>query len=372
MRHYCIGHRIYMDDRAEKINALLLDNRFVDWVLNPQNPYAHYWLQWMAISSENAALAEEAKQFLLELRTAENDSKKEVDEAGIAQMWAHIEHTIGEEPVISSNRFYKQKTYWIAAAVVAGLILFSAVLLLRQPQQQPVMASSTLKEKSPSVEVIRYNGSEKNELVFLPDGSKVTLAKGARIVYNRLMNGKKRKVQLTGDAFFDVAKNPEKPFYIYTPNMVVKVLGTSFRVTASGSKEVVAVKTGKVSVYLKDQDLEQSAPKILLPQQSCTYSAVKRELVTTTYASSSKVELETDYILAYHFEDAPLDTVFKTLESMYAIPVHYDAETFKNCYITLSLGSESLEEKLEVITKTIGASFSISDYGIHIQGKGCK
>lgn len=185
------------------------------------------------------------------------------------------------------------------------------------------------------------------------------------------MSGSKRQVQLTGEAFFDVAKNPEKPFYIYTPNMVVKVLGTSFRVTASGSQEAVAVKTGKVSVYLKDQDLEQSAPKILLPQQTCTYSASKKELVTATYASPSKIELETDNTSGYNFEDAPLDTVFKTLEMMYAIPVHYDAETFKSCYITISLGSESLEEKLEVITKTIGASFSISDYGIDIQGKGC-
>ncbi|TKK65116.1 DUF4974 domain-containing protein [Ilyomonas limi] len=362
-----------MEDRAEKINALLLDNRFVDWVLNPQSPYAQYWLQWIGAGTENAALAEEAKQFLLEVRTAENNREKAVDEGSAEQIWAHIQQAIGQEELVEVKNMPRRRSiYWMmAAAVFAGLVLFAGLIVFKQRVQQPVATTATIKESSPAAEVVRYNGGKNNELFFLPDGSKITLAKGARISYNRLMNGSKRQVQLTGEAFFEVAKNPEKPFYIYTPNMVVKVLGTSFRITASGNKETVAVKTGKVSVYLKDQDLEQSAPKILLPQQTCTYSASKKELETTTYTSLSKIELETDNISGYNFEDAPLDTVFKTLEMMYAIPVHYNAETFKNCYITISLGSESLEEKLEVITKTIGASFSISDYGIDIQGKGC-
>ncbi len=363
-----------MDDSAEKINALLLDNRFVDWVLNPQSPYAQYWLQWIVASTENAALAEEAKQLLLEIRTAENNNEKEVNDGITEQIWDHIQQAIEHEKALdmkSSSR--RRNTYWIAtAAVFIGLIVFAGIIVFRHRIQQPVVKIAAIKENSPSTEVVRYNGSEKNELFFLPDGSKIILAKGARISYNRLMNGNKRQVQLIGEAFFNVAKNPEKPFYIYTPSMVVKVLGTSFRVTASANKESVAVKTGKVSVYLKDQDLEQSAPKILLPRQTCVYSATKKELITATYTSPSKIELEEDNSSHYNFEDAPLDTVFKTLETMYAIPVHYDVETFKNCYITISLDSESLEEKLEVVTKTIGASFSISDYGIDIQGKGCK
>jgi len=220
--------------------------------------------------------------------------------------------------------------------------------------------------------VVRYNGNGKNELFFLPDGSKITLAKGARISYNRLMNGSKREVSLSGEAFFDVAKNPNKPFYIYTKNIVVKVLGTSFRVAASAESESVTVKTGKVSVYLKGQDLEQSAAKILLPQQVCTYSFPTKELITAAYTGKSKIEMETDGVNEYNFEDAPLDAVFKTLEKMYAMPVYYDKAVFKNCFITISLGNESLEEKLEVLTKTVGATFSITDNGINVEGKGCK
>ena len=361
-----------MKQKEEKINELLLDNRFVDWLINPQSPYAAYWLQWTAVSAENAALAEAAREFLLELRMAENDQEQEITDNETAPLWEQIRENIDQEsaPVLKMQRM-PQWTYWLAAAAIAGLILLLGATWSKQPGRPSLLAKTT-RENPPSQEVIRYNGNEKNELFFLPDGSRITLAKGARITYNRLMNGDKREVVLTGEAFFDVAKNPQRPFYIYTQNMVIKVLGTSFRVTTSLSQESVAVKTGKVSVYLKGQDLEQSAARIVLPQQVCTWSPRQKELITTAYAGKSMIELETDGANGYSFEDAPLDTVFKALEKMYAMPVHYDKPVFENCFITISLGNESLEEKLEVITKTVGASYSISDYGINIEGKGCK
>lgn len=361
-----------MNNSEEKINALLLDNRFVDWIINPQSQYAEYWLQWISAGTDNAAQAEEAKFFLLELRRTGSDNVKEINEEVREQMLMNIREAITQD---SSPVFIqKQNThrwYWMAAAVITGVIMFLGSGFFKQSSEE--LSAVELKKKiQPSPEVTRYNGSEENELVFLPDGSKVTLAKGARISYNRLLNGKKRKVSLSGDAFFDVAKNPEKPFYICTQSMIIKVLGTSFRVTASAGQESVAVKTGKVSVYLKGQDLEQSAAKILLPRQVCTYSAIKKELITKAYTAKSKIELETESTNVYNFEDAPLEAVFKMLEKMYGLTLHYDQEVFKNCFITISLENEGLEEKLEIITKTVGASYSISDYDIRIEGKGCK
>jgi len=361
-----------MTNREEKIHTLLLDNRFVDWVVNPQSPYAEYWLQWISISPENAALAEDAKNFLWEFRTTENETSKEINEGITEQMLINIREAIAQD---ASPVFIQKQTtrrwYWMAAAAITGVMVFFGIKFFNQSSED-ISAVELKKEIQPSPEVIRYNGSEKNELVFLPDGSKVTLAKGARISYNRLLNGKKRKVFLSGEAFFDVAKNPEKPFTICTKNMLIEVLGTSFKVNASDGKESVVVRTGKVSVYLRGKNREKSEPKILLPRQVCTYSAIKKELVTTAYTDKLKIELEVGRIKGYNFEDAPLDAVFKMLEKMYSLTLHYDKEVFKNCFITISLENEGLEEKLEIITKTIGASFSISDYDISIEGKGCK
>jgi len=361
-----------MNNREEKITALLLDNRFVDWVVNPQSHYAEYWLQWISNSPENAALAEDAKSFLWEFRTTENETSKEINEEITEQMLINIREAIAQD---SSPVFMQKKTthrwYWMAAAVITGVMVFFGFTFFKQSSGQ-LSSIEPVKEIQPSPEVTRYNGSEENELVFLPDGSKVTLAKGSRISYSRLMNGKKRRVSFSGEAFFDVAKNPEKPFYICTKNMVIKVLGTSFRVTATAGKESVAVKTGKVSVFLKGQDLEESAPKILLPRQVCTYSVAKKELITAAYTAKSKIEIEVERKSEYNFEDAPLEKVLEMLGKMYNLTLHYDKEVFKNCFITILLEDESLEDKLEIITKTVGASFSISDYGISIEGKGCK
>jgi len=368
-----------MNQKEEKINELLLDNRFVDWLVNAESPYAEYWLQWIKASAENAALAAEAKSFLLELQLAETSREHSPDEAMTGHLWKNIREAIGEPmaPIVYQYQQPQQRLnrrwYWTAAAALTGLVLLAGMLFVTRPaRQQPTIPGAVSVASQPPSELVRYNGNDKNELIFLPDGSKITLAKDARISYNRLMNGNKREVSLTGEAFFDVAKNPQRPFYIYTQNMVIKVLGTSFRVIASKQQESVAVKTGKVSVYLKGQDLEQSAARIILPRQVCTYSAPVKELVTGNYTGKSTIEMETEGVSEYNFEDAPLDTVFKALERMYALPVHYDKQVFSNCFLTISLGNESLEEKLEVITKNVNASFSISDYGINIEGKGCK
>ena len=353
-----------MELSEEKINALLLDNRFVDWVINPNSPYAGYWQEWLSADPENVMLAASARKFLLDMQIAEEENADPIGEEGLEQMLDHIKAGMVAEPVKARYPIYK---YIAAAAIVAGLILL--VKFVKYPGQTTV--TGTEKQLAYNGEVIRYNGNKNDELLFLPDGSKVVLASGARVTYNLLMNGDKREVTLSGDAFFDVAKNPQQPFYIYTDKVVVKVLGTSFRVTSSGQKESVAVASGKVSVYLKGQDLEQSAAKIVLPQQVCTYFSEKAQLVTTANA----VQLDGSNLLAkntgFSFEDARLDTVIKTLEKMYAIPISYNAGVFANCYITISLGNESLEDILKVITKTVDASYTISNYGIIIKGNGC-
>lgn len=352
-----------MNPQEEKINALLLDNRFVDWVINPQSPYAGYWLQWAATDAEHASLLEEARHFLLEMRIAEEEEQQDISDAHLEQMLNNIR----EEITPQKKRSYT-KYWYLAAALVTGVIALTAFLL--SPGEHTT--TGTQKKADYSADVIRYNGNKEDELLFLPDGSKVVLAGGARISYNLLMNGSKREVTLSGEAFFDVAKNAEQPFYIYTENVVVKVLGTSFKVTAATGHESVAVKTGKVSVYLKGQDLEQSAAKIVLPQQVCRYLGTKKELITETFTDKLFIAGGLEKVRDYTFEDAPLDSVLKTLEKMYAIPIQYNADTFAGCFITISLGDESLEEILKVITRTVDASYSFSGYGIALKGKGCR
>ncbi|MGC3977461.1 MAG: FecR domain-containing protein [Paludibacteraceae bacterium] len=86
----------------------------------------------------------------------------------------------------------------------------------------------------------------------LPDGTKVYLNGGGRLSYKAgAFNKNNREVWLEGEAFFNVAKNPEKPFIIHSPDgMQTQVLGTSFNVKAYPglNEQVISVRTGKVKV----------------------------------------------------------------------------------------------------------------------------
>lgn len=351
----------------DKIEALLLDNRFVDWVLNPESRYASYWEAWAAESETNATLAGSARTMLQEIAMEEEYAGADMPEESVNALFGRIREGIGRPEKTGRMKPFR----WVAAAAAIALLLTAGGwLLFRGEETSQPLAGITKEQVSP--EVVRFNGNSGSQALFLPDGSRVILAKGARVSYSLLMDGSKREVKLSGEAFFDVVPNPQQPFYIYTDKMVVKVLGTSFRVTASGKEESVAVSTGKVSVYLKGQDLEQSAASIVLPRQLCRYEERLDELVTESYAGAFTQETELEKLKALTFEEAPVAEVLLALEKHYAIPIKFNATTFENCYITLTLGNESLEEMLKVITRTIDASYTMSTYGILIEGNGCR
>ncbi|WP_341839177.1 FecR family protein [Chitinophaga caseinilytica] len=354
-----------MPSSEDKLESLLLDNRFVDWVLNPGSRYASYWESWSAEREENAELAASARAMVLEIGMEEEYGGEEMPAGEVDALFGKIREGIGER-----ERHRMRPLRWTAIAAAIALLVAAGGWMLFRGEAKLKEVATVAEGRSP--EVVRFNGNSGSQALFLPDGSRVVLGKGARIAYNLLMDGSKREVKLTGEAFFDVVPNPQQPFYIYTDKMVVKVLGTSFRVKASGAEESVAVSTGKVSVYLKGQDLEQRAASIVMPRQLCRYEAALQELVTEDFGGNFVQEAELAKLKTLVFEEAPVAEVLRALETHYAIPITFDADTFKNCYITLTLGNESLEEILKVITRTIDASYTMSTYGIRVEGNGCQ
>jgi transmembrane sensor len=360
-----------MNRRDKKIDELLQDNRFVDWVLHPDSAYGEYWEQWISQHPDNAALATTARQFVLELQNTQQQIEEETawDTKSIRNMWSNIATAIQKEhdQAVSSKRI-RRWPYWLAAACITGIIILAGMM----KWQQRTVIPATVNNNSVSLTIVRYNNSDKEQVYFLPDGSNMVLAKGASVQYNKWLNGNKREVQLTGEVFFNVAKDATKPFYIYTNNIVVKVLGTCFTVTTGATQEKVNVKEGKVAVFKKGQDLEQTAPTILHAREACVYSVPKKELLKSATQQSPPIEQIATRDYCYNFEEAPISKVLGTLEKMYGISVRYDSVALRNCFITTKLGNESLDNKLQVITRTIGASYTLGVHDITISGGRCK
>ncbi|RED95265.1 FecR domain-containing protein [Marinoscillum furvescens] len=167
-----------------------------------------------------------------------------LSDAQVAQSKSNIyEKITGTQAVItSSNKSWKY--VWRVAAIV--VFMFALGALYDQYGNQ----RSDIQDVADHV-IIEKEAQYGQKLTFqLPDGSVVKLNAGSKLTFPRTFNDESRQVELVGEAFFDVTKNPERPFVITAPQLEVTVLGTSFNVSAyeQASSASVAVKTGKVAV----------------------------------------------------------------------------------------------------------------------------
>ena len=118
--------------------------------------------------------------------------------------------------------------------------------------------------------------------VVLPDGSRIQMNRGTKFSYaTHAFNRRQREVWLEGEAFFEVAKNKEKPFIIHTGTMTTTVRGTSFNVKAYPqlAENVVSVRTGKVEVSNHDQMLA-----VLVKNKQLAYNRLTNKVETSDAA----------------------------------------------------------------------------------------
>lgn len=133
-----------------------------------------------------------------------------------------------------------------AAILVVGI---ASVWLFRdvQPIAEKPLAGTPESQESMAF----INESDSARSYTFPDGSTVQLGPESEVRFHQNFSEGKREVYLTGKGFFDVVKDPSRPFYVYSRQIATRVLGTSFLVDApeNGTKVEVQVITGKVSVF---------------------------------------------------------------------------------------------------------------------------
>jgi ferric-dicitrate binding protein FerR (iron transport regulator) len=214
----------------------------------------------------------------------------------------------------------------------------------------------------------------------LEDGSSVTLQPGSRLHFPDHFSAAKREVYLEGEAFFEVSKNPVRPFFVYDNNLVTHVLGTSFNIKMDKQKKMVEVSvvTGKVQVY-ENQDLLKPDNKrnngvILMPNQKVIYKEDERQFSATLVSNPLPVAQDSLSSIKpgnFAFEDAPLSTVLGSLEKTYGIEIVVENENIYHCLFTGNLVMRSLYDKLDIICQSVKVSYELSGTRILIKGKGC-
>jgi transmembrane sensor len=191
---------------------------------------------------------------------------------------------------------------------------------------------------------------DKTEIT-LPDGSKVFMNGGSKIMYPDKFIEDNREIRLTGEAFFSVVKD-KRPFIITTNNARVKVLGTKFDVWSRENKTRVVVKEGLVNVAQK-QKVENS---VLLKKNQLTCVADESEPTEPKDVDSKEFLWWMENSLS--FNQTSFDEVIKKLERFYNIKISVEDERIKNYSITGKFKRENAESTLSMICLAMDLKYS--------------
>jgi transmembrane sensor len=153
----------------------------------------------------------------------------------------------------------------------------------------------------------------------LPDGSEVWLNAASSITYPTSFTGKERKVKMSGEAYFEIAKNSERPFQVEVNGMTVAVLGTHFNVNAYSGNAFVKTTLLEGVVEI----VNGNAKKMLQSGQQAQVNEKDNIKIVSDVDKEEVVAWKNGY---FHFTDADMPSVMKELERWYDIEVSYEGE----------------------------------------------
>jgi ferric-dicitrate binding protein FerR (iron transport regulator) len=198
-----------------------------------------------------------------------------------------------------------------------------------------------------SLEIIAPVGSR--TVVQLSDGSKVHLNYGSRLKYPRTFTGNTREVLLTGEGYFDVAHNPERPFIVQAGEFSIKALGTAFNVMAYTDNDEIETTLVEGKVVLEKSGPEGKIIKnvgAILPGQHVSYN-IKTGAVSCTEVNVEKYIAWKDGKLV--FDEANILQVAERLSRMFNVTIEVD-DDIKDYTYTVTFVDEPLFQILNLMT----------------------
>ena len=196
----------------------------------------------------------------------------------------------------------------------------------------------------------------------LPDGSSIWLSPNSELTYPEEFSEANREVELTGEAFFEVARNEQQPFIIHTSQADVKVLGTSFNVNTFEQIEVI-VESGKIAFYTEKKaeyvELKKGDKAVLQNDQKI----VKSESVESDFYSRKTRTLV--------FDQTEMFKVAEVLQTIYRVNIDLSNEEIGSCRLTATFRDQEVNEILDVIAETFGLQIGQHENGFEINGTGC-
>jgi ferric-dicitrate binding protein FerR (iron transport regulator) len=262
-----------------------------------------------------------------------------VDPEEQKKVWENISREISVKKAHLS--LYPVIRKWAAAAAVIAIIILSGIYTVEKHKSSDSLPYT--------IETVK-NGKS---IITLNDGTKIWLNKGSLLVCDKDFGHKNRKVELTGEAYFEVAKDADKPFVVRTKDLDVEVLGTRFNVNAASEGQTVAVTLAEGKIRVTTVELQQltlrQGEQLLLDRKN-------KKLSVSEVNSELYISWKNDEII---FEQETLEEILGMMQRNFHINICLENRQIADRKIT---GRFPLDEQpdrmLKILQKQVPFNYS--------------
>lgn len=189
----------------------------------------------------------------------------------------------------------------------------------------------------------------------LPDSTKGWLNNGSKLKYPSVFD-KTRKIELTGEAWFDVKHLNKSDFIVRVSDMDIKVIGTQFNVSAYPNDHFtdVTLEKGRVEVV----GITDIYNHVLIPNEKISFNKIEREITISKVEATRFSSWKDGYLV---IDNEPLGHVINRLERWYNVEIEIQDETLKKYRFKATFKDEPLEEVLKLIAKTTPINYKIDE-----------
>lgn len=337
-----------------KLEDFLMDEFFIQWVKFPDRNNCHFWEKWLQEHPQKRETVMQAVQLIRGVHYGKNELFTDTMYVETFENIIRTTNSIGSKMRVERD-FFQIFDFFSVRKFVAIMVLgfccwMSYSLMFQREEVKEVFVEIPMVKK--------INPAGIKSLITLSDGSKVYLNAGSSIQFPKQFSADRREVQLTGEAFFDIQSEADRPFVVNTANTQIKVLGTTFNVNQEESGKIaVALVSGKVRVNDdKGNQVNLDPSEMLVMEHS-------GEFYKTGFDPLEILGWKDKQLV---FKKDAFTVVQRKLENWYGVEVQVKGRMPKNWVYTGVYRDELLENVLAGIFYTSGITYKIEGKKITI------